>query len=243
MLRVGACCLALHDGAYAPAKIVKINKKSAQVAVAGTHHTLPLTSLWLKKKKKHVRKSRGEVLPVKHVGARPARFVPPVLVVEPVWFQGCGRKGDYQYMLTQPNHRTLCIYNENLFQQRNKQSTTAGGGNACARPWRSEGSAIGIPTGQGVGYRSLDEPIHSQVEETAKDTIGEAIDEIVNHVVANPTRFDTIHYSVNREGEELIGMGIFHIGEDVREYITKAIKALPAMIACQARANRRLIRK
>ena len=98
------------------------------------------------------------------------------IVVEPVAFVGPNTHGDYGWQLEQPEYdRVLHIYNENVSQQRDKASTSRGGGNAVARPYRSLGKAIGIPTGQGgQGFSSLEESIGTGGE-TAKDVIDEAI--------------------------------------------------------------------
>lgn len=152
-----------------------------------------------------------------------------------------GVEGDYGFQLQDARDnpdskykRGLHVFNENVGQQRDK-SSSPGGGNSIARPYRASGHSIGVPTGNYGGFRSLDEPIDD--DDTAKDAIDEAIDEIVDHVVANPDRFDTIYYCTNGPGDTLIGMGIFHIEPSTREYITARIKALPKLIARAAAAR------
>ena len=154
------------------------------------------------------------------------------LSIVKVWFQATGKHGDYAWMLRQHQYdRVLMIYNENLLQQRDKTSNFAGAGNACARPFRVSGKAIGIPTGhRGAGFQSL----HQLVDDgrsTVKQVIDEAIAEIVQHVVIQPSRFDTICYCVNNARENLIGSGMFRIGDSVRTYITAAICSLPEKIS------------
>lgn len=190
------------------------------------------------------RAGKTEVLPSKRVGPRLGRKRVPCLQLEAVAFQGANQHGDYRWQLRIDSEfyaSKLHIYNENLHQQRDKCNNWAGGGNACARPYRPIGRSIGMPTGNHGGYSSLDEDVGNG--ETAKDTIDEAINEIINHVLANPGRFDTIYYCVNAndpsDEKDLIGMGIFHIDVSVRQYITKCIKSLPQRIAVKYETERR----
>ena len=48
-----------------------------------------------------------------------------------------------------------------------------------------------------------------------------ATDEIIMQVCDHPGRYDKIYYCKNaNDDEELIGMGIFHIEDQTRRYIT-----------------------
>ena len=177
-----------------------------------------------------------EKIPPKRTGPRPGRFCVPKLKVDSVYFTRPNAHGDYGWQLRQSAYdKSLHVYNENLEQQRDKSNNFPGGGNACARPYRSTGKSIGVPTGGGMsfgGFSSLDQPVDPSGA-TAKDVIDESVQEILDHVVENPGRFDTLYYCVNdphRETDvrkDLIGMGIFHIGRDVRVYITDQLKKLP----------------
>ena len=95
-------------------------------------------------------KERAEVLPTKAVGPRPERFRPPEIVIEAGAFTRPGTIGDYGWQLQPEQYheygRALHVYNENMQQQNNKDSTLAGGGNAIARPFRQYGRSIGMPT-------------------------------------------------------------------------------------------------
>ena len=105
----------------------------------------------------------AEVVPAKAHQPRPARFRAKTVEVKGVAFEGCNRHGDYGWHL-QPQQqddpkygRALHIYNENMTQQNDKASTGPGAGNACARPHRAHGRAIGMPTGHYGGVSSMDE--------------------------------------------------------------------------------------
>ncbi len=168
------------------------------------------------------------------------------LCVHKVFYQGKGKHGDYAWMLQQPKYDSvLHIYNENLEQYRRKHDTRPGGGNACARayrpspavPGRRRGKAIGIPTGsRGCGFRSLQQVVGGGVAMTVQRVIDQAIQEAVQHVLAHPGRFKVICYCVNSAHEDLIGQGVFSAGDDVRRYITRAIKRLPETVASAATA-------
>lgn len=140
-------------------------------------------------------------------------------------FQGIGRSGDFLFEL-RSDYRTLFVYNENAHTQTDKCNNIAGGGNAIVRPYRPSGRVIGIPTGFNMGFRHLQE--HHTVFGVAREMIDTAIDEIVDHVVAHPNRFDKIKFSANADGK--IGTGIFVVGDDVRNYITERLLLLPRLI-------------
>ena len=138
-----------------------------------------------------------------------------------------------------------------------------------------------MPTGERGGFDALDDLIRMSPGETAKDVIDEAIAEIVEHILANPTRFDDMYYCINkpRHGyqtkptfeqfllrewgpyelaehelqglkqrydsidfenldDKLIGMGIFHIGDDVRAHITQRLRVIPSTLHKTYRARR-----
>lgn len=69
------------------------------------------------------------------------------LCIKAVQFEAPGRVGDYGWMLHQPQYaKAVMIFNENVEQLLSK-STSRGGGNAIARPYRQSGRAMGVPTG------------------------------------------------------------------------------------------------
>ena len=190
-----------------------------------------------------------EKMPPKRTGPRPGRFCVPKLKVDTVYFRRPNEHGDYAWQLRQSAYNSsLHVYNENLRQQRDKSDNFPGGGNACARPYRPTGKSIGVPTGGSYGgFSSLNEQIDSGGA-IVKDAIDESVKEIVDHVVENPGRFDTLYYCVNdpqRETDvrkDLIGMGIFNIGRDVRVYISEQLKEIPEKAKKRAIALRALER-
>ena len=193
-------------------------------------------------------KARGEVLPRKAHGARPARFRVPKLCVEAVSYTGPDKIGDYSWQLSDEQQqdprfgRALHVYNENMWQQMDKTSHAPGGGNAVARPYRQLGRSIGMPTGEHGGFNSLHEMLCS-VGCTAKEAIDLATEEIIARVSEQPGRYDKIYYCKNADDdEELIGMGIFTIEEGARRYITTKLRGLPATVAKRAVEARRAIR-
>ena len=240
------CVWVFHNKAWHRGFVESVDAGKSVVNVGGKKITARKT--YPVKHNGRIRKHTGaERIPVRRTQGRPPRASPPVLTVEAVKFQGPERHGDYGWQLQQtvePYTKALHIYNENLMQQRDKLHNSPGGGNAVARPYRLTGQAIGIPTGQHGGYTSLNEIIdprfrwpgqETDATETAKDTIDEAINEIVDHLGDNSDRFDRIYYCVNSNESDprtdLIGAGIFafNLGRDVRVYITDQIKKLPIM--------------
>ena len=198
--------------------------------------------------KRRYKARRAEVVPGKKVaGSRPERFRPPKVKVEAVVFTGRGRPGDYGWQLEEKQQldprfgRALHVYNENLHQQIDKTSIVPGGGNAIARPYRTMGRSIGIPTGWRGGFRGLDEKCTGPgFSCTAKEAIDVAIGEIVTQVCDNPERYDTLFYCTNAgDGEELIGNGIFDIEDGTRRYITHKIKEIPQSASLHAANLRR----
>ena len=70
-----------------------------------------------------------------------------------------------------------------------------------------------------------------------------ATDEIIMQVCDHPERYDKIYYCKNtNDDEELIGMGIFHIEDQARRYITAKLKTLPSAVRKRAIDRRRAIR-
>ena len=202
----------------------------------------------IKHNDKRTNKERAEILPTKAIGPRPERFRQPEIVVEAVAFTRPGTIGDYGWQLQPEQHqefgRALHVYNENMIQQTDKSSCFAGGGNAIARPHRQYGRSIGMPTGHHGGFQSLDEPVSGYgFDCTAKEGIDIATEEIVMQVCDNPERYDKIYYCKNaNDDEDLIGMGIFHIEDTTRRYITAKLKTLPSIIQKRAIERRRAIR-
>ena len=194
---------------------------------------------------KRASRTSTKVVPIKAQQPRPVRFRVKTIEVEGVAYEGGNRHGDYSWHL-QPQQqddpkygRALHIYNENMTQQNDKASTGSGAGNACARPHRAHGRAIGMPTGHYGGFSSMDEWCDG-FNCTAKAGIDLATTDIVTQVCDNIDRYDRIYYCFNAgDQEKLIGMGVFHINDSVRKYITKQICDLSSKIAQRQREQRR----
>jgi hypothetical protein len=197
---------------------------------------------------KRLKNVRAEVIPTKAVSPRPERFRPLEIVVEAVAFTRPGTIGDYRWQLQAEQYqefgRALHVYNENIPQQLDKMSCLPGGGNACARPYRQYGKSIGMPTGCYGGFKSLDEKCSGiGFCLTAKEGIDMATEEIIMQVCDYPDRYDKIYYCKNADDdEELIGMGIFHIEDTTRRYITDKLKSLPSAIRQRSIERRRSVR-
>lgn len=241
----GEACRVEIDGKWVAATVVKAMAKTMTVRTAGVTLTVPHARTQKLKRLAPRRPSSGrEVLPVKTAAPRPARASIPNIVVKAVAFTRPGTIGDYTFHLSPEQQRlpeygrALHIYNENMYQQTNKHDNYAGGGNACARPHRPSGKAIGMPTGANGGFAALDEDTGFGC--TAKEAIDRATDEIVEQVCSSPDRYDTVYYCKNHnDPNELIGMGIFHVDLAVRSYITDKIRKLPRVVRDVAYANRR----
>lgn len=214
--------------------------KRPTVLIDGRDRTITVPRVYPMKHNGRVVKNGGvEKIPAKRATRLP-RGRAPSFKVEAVAFTRPATHGDYGWQLRNPSYdRALHVFNENLGQQRSK-CTFPGGGNACARPYRQQGKSIGMPTGNFGGYDSLSESVGNG--DTAKDTIDEAEDEIVEHILSNPGRFDKVYYCVNAsesdERRDLIGMGIFNIDRGVRVYITDKLRKLPETCLERYRARR-----
>lgn len=240
------------DKAWHKGSLVARNKKTLRVRLDGAAASILVPkreTMPVKHNDKHP-KARAEVLPAKATGPRPARFRPTTVRVQALTFTGPGQIGDFGWQLSDKQQanpmfgRALHVYNENMHQQHDKSSNSPGGGNAVARPYRATGESIGMPTGWIGGFRSLDEKCTGPgFSCTAKEAIDSATDQIVAQVCENPDRYDTVFYCTNAEDEhELIGMGIFHIEEATRRYITRKLKELPREITTRERTTRRQMR-
>jgi hypothetical protein len=129
-------------------------------------------------------------------------------------------------MLTRPEHAdSLFVFNDNETQFRafrrqpdSGPGCSPGGGNAVVRPYRCQDPprAAGIPTGDAGGYPRLDEH--------ARATIDDAID-VIRDLLASG-RYRRVYFSASPEDPNLLGTGIFEVGEDVRRYIVAQLRAL-----------------
>ena len=229
----------------APAGKVRVRKDgdaTKTIDIAKKH------TMAIKHNGRRATKTNSEVLPNKTSGERPSRYRPLEITIEQVAFTRPRAPGDYYWQLQPEQYReygrTLHIYNENMDHQTDKMSCGAGGGNACARPFRQYGKSIGMPTGWHGGFRSLEEScVGTGYNCTAKEGIDMAAEEIVMQVYDNPDRYDRLMYCVNNNpGDTLIGMGIFNIEHETRSYITERIVSLPGAIRRRNYERRRAVR-
>lgn len=141
-------------------------------------------------------------------------------------FEGRHRHGDFAWMLTDHEYDdALFVFNDNERQfrafredPRSPTGCSAGGGNAAIRPYRCQDPprAAGIPTGDAGGYPRLDDH--------ARAVIDEAID-VIRGLLATG-RYRRVFFSASPEDPDLLGTGIFHVGQDVRRYVVEQLRAL-----------------
>lgn len=141
-------------------------------------------------------------------------------------FAGPRQHGDFAWMLTRPEYDdAVFVFNDNESQFRAYRADptggagcSPGGGNAVIRPYRCHQPprAAGIPTGDGSGYAALDEH--------ARSVIDEAVGVIAD--LLGTGRYQRVFYSADADDPELLGTGIFRVGDDVRRYVVTRIRAL-----------------
>ena len=114
------------------------------------------------------------------------------------------------------------------------KSNVPGGGNACIRPLRSQGHAIGIPTGDLYtgGFSSLNQVMPSSLNMPpgmdAKKMIDSAFNDL-DHLILNDPRKRFVLYCSDAGGVR-IGSGIFSVSGDVLDYITLKLRSLPKRV-------------
>jgi hypothetical protein len=143
-----------------------------------------------------------------------------------VAFDGPGRHGDFAWMLQSGEYDdALFVFNDNEAQFRafredphGGPGCRPGGGNTVIRPFRCQDPprAAGIPTGDGGGYPRLDDH--------ARAVIDEAL-EVVRDLVATG-RYRRVFHSASSDDPDLLGTGIFEVGEDVRRYVVQRLRGL-----------------
>lgn len=149
----------------------------------------------------------------------------PVQIIGAV-FSGRDQVGDFGWMITQAEFGDcLFVFNDNERQFRAFRADPSGGagcspggGNAVIRPYRCQRPprAAGVPTGDSVGYSHLD--AH------ATAVIDEALSVIADLLATR--RYRRVFYSADVHDPDLLGTGIFHVGEDVRRHVVARLKAL-----------------
>lgn len=140
-------------------------------------------------------------------------------------FKDHNEYGDFLWMLRQQEYSdAFFVFNDNQEQYQihrdNPKSSygcAAGGGNASIRPYQCEvpPRAGGVPTGaNGAGYASLEQEVKTIIDEAVA-----AIDKICKEHNIN-----RLYYNSDINGS--LGTGVFKVGEDVKAYIVKSLKAL-----------------
>jgi hypothetical protein len=140
-------------------------------------------------------------------------------------FSGGGKDGDFAWMVTQDHYQdALFVFNDNEAQYKAHREwptdlagagCAPGGGNAVIRPYQCQNPAraAGIPTG----------PNYDNLTPGVKQIIDEAVATI--NSIAVKDRYSRIIYSAaNANGD--LGTSIFHVGNDVKEYIVNRLKSL-----------------
>lgn len=156
-----------------------------------------------------------------------------MLTLTPSVFVGSGAAGDFRWMIEQPDWRqTLFIFNDNETQSRvfldqvatgaidvGSSACQAGGGNAVIRPYqcRTPRRAAGVPTGP--GYRSLTAHAREQIDRAIAD---------VGTLLAADQEIAEVIYSASPHDPDVLGHGIFEVGEDVLRYIPAELRRLVA---------------
>ncbi len=140
-------------------------------------------------------------------------------------FVGGGRDGDFNLMITQGQYQdALFIFNDNEQQYQEHRDKpgdptgtgcVSGGGNAVIRPYQCQSPprAAGIPTG----------PNYNTLTPAVKQIIDEAIATIKS--IAVKEGYNRIIYSAKSINGDL-GTAIFHVGDDVKNYIVDRLKSL-----------------
>ena len=141
-------------------------------------------------------------------------------------FSGRGQVGDFAWMITQQEFGdSLFVFNDNEVQFRAFRADPSGGagcspggGNAVIRPYRCQHPprAAGVPTGDSAGYSRLDPH--------ARGIIDEALSVIADLLATGQYR--RLFYSADARDPDLLGTGIFDVGEDVRRHVVARLKAL-----------------
>ncbi len=137
-------------------------------------------------------------------------------------FHGGHKDGDFNWMIQQTKYDdALFVFNDNEPQYilhrddpANSGGCSPGAGNGIIRPWQcvTPPRAAGVPTGP--NYAKLTPHIAAIIDE-AVATVGK---------VATDAGYARIFFSADSHGH--LGTGTFQVGDDVKAYIVKQLKAL-----------------
>jgi hypothetical protein len=148
--------------------------------------------------------------------------------VEGIIFTKRNQYGDFSLMVKDEKYTdTLFIYNDNI---ENRFTSSRGLGNAVIRPYNQYNTKLTVPRSAGITTGSLKNKGFLSLTEDVKKIIDEDIERI--SLLMEKYKFSRIFYSssyetfycVNLKRElNLLGMSLFTIGRDVREYITEQL--------------------
>lgn len=153
-----------------------------------------------------------------------------------VVFTERGEYGDFTWMIEQKEFDdALFIFNDNIEDHR---SSHCGGGNAAIRVYNRFGTHLkyprsaGIPTGSLEGFVYKGKVYESGGFEVFDDVVKKIIDfsivEICNLVRKHG--YKRIFYSMDKKKEHKLGTSIFSVCDEVIDYISENIYAIPEII-------------
>jgi hypothetical protein len=140
--------------------------------------------------------------------------------VVPVIYKARNRDGDFSWMVQQPQwNDALFLFNDNI---EHHQTNTAGGGNACMRPYNRH-SNLPKPRSAGIPTGTLREGGFVEMTDQAKQSIDAAFEEVRDLIKTH--KYQRVVYSaaLRKDGKYELGTSIFQIGRSVTDYITKCI--------------------
>ena len=159
---------------------------------------------------------------VKRVPTPPTPPASIEIKVRPSRFRELGTYGDFLWEIKKnPFSRELYVFNDN---NRDHLGVMQGAGSATIRPFNTHNlkglaRSAGICTGRRPGPK--------QGYQVMNDAVRQIIDRDVFEIkeLLSTGKYDTVVYSTGKDSD-LIGTGIFKVGAEVLEYITKQIISL-----------------
>ena len=137
--------------------------------------------------------------------------------VIPMIYSGKNKRGDFAWMITQPEYKDyLFIFNDNV---ESRNSYKSGYGNACIRNYSKNNPRIKKPRSAGIPTGSFKDRGFKSLSDTAKKHIDDAIDEIKQ--ICSEISYKGLIYSAEPDGT--LGSGLFKVSKDVLDYITEEI--------------------
>jgi hypothetical protein len=128
-------------------------------------------------------------------------------------------------MIKKPEYGdALFVFNDNEAEFRDHQRHAPGagrchpgGGNAVIRPYQCQDPprAAGIPTGDHGGYLELTAGARSAIDD-ALAAIG---------ALLATGRYERVIYSATDDSGDVLGTGVFSVGDEVKRYIVSGLRA------------------